>query len=86
MDRGREPVTPCLDKFTFVKPGALFPPAGAFGDGINNVDQIFLDPPCCPVPLDVSKPMLEMDWAWSAVQAEPSPVPHLEGEDIRVSR
>src|ERR1700688_1118236 len=24
-----------------------------------------------------------MDGAWSAVQAEPSPVPHFEGEDIR---
>src|SRR3984893_18315640 len=83
MDRGSEPVPPRLDEFTFVEPGALFAPAGAFGEGINNLDQILLDPRCCPVPLDVSKPMLEMDWAWGAVQAEPSPVPHFEGEDIR---
>ena len=44
MDRGGEPVPPCLDEFTFVEPGALFAPAGAFGDGINSLDQIFLDP------------------------------------------
>src|SRR6266536_1061943 len=83
IDRGGEPVPPCLDEFTFMEPGALFAPARAFGDGINNLDQIFLDPLCCPVPLDVSKPMLEMDWEWGAVQAYPSPVPHFEGEDIR---
>src|ERR1035438_148805 len=83
MDRGGEPVPAGLDEFTFVQPGPLFAPAGAFGDGINYVDQIFLDPLCYPVPLDVSKPMLEMDWARGAVQAEPSPVPHFEGEDVR---
>src|ERR1039457_4429041 len=83
MDRGGEPVPPGLDEFAFVEPGALLAPARAFGDRINNLDQIFLDPLGCPVPLDISKPMLEMDGAWGAVHAEPSPVPHFKGEDIR---
>ena len=38
MDRRRKPVPPCLDKFTFVKAGALFAPIGAFGDGLNYIN------------------------------------------------
>src|SRR5271163_785515 len=78
-----EPMTPCLNKFTFVKPSALFPPARALGNRGNSIDQIFLNPSRCPVPLDVAKAMMEVNRSRSAVHAKPSPVPHFESKDIR---
>jgi len=38
LDWRHEPVTLCLDKFTLVKSGALFLPAGAMGYWFNYVD------------------------------------------------
>src|ERR1700723_4219616 len=56
-----EPVASRFDKFTFVKSRAIFLPSGALGNRFNDVDKIVFDPRRGPLPLNISKPVLEMD-------------------------
>src|ERR1700686_4885947 len=78
----RKPVPPCFNEFQFVKSCALLVPTGAFAHWFNPVDQILPDPIRVAVPNDVRQPVIEMNRSWQTVQAEPPPVPQLEGENI----
>ena len=78
----REPMAPGLDEFALVQAGALLAPAVAAGDRFDAVDQIVLRPFGRAVPLDIGEAMFEMDRPRLAVETEPTPIPHLEGENI----
>ena len=81
--RTRKPVPARFNEFQFVEPCALLAPTRALPHRFNPIDQVFPDPFRVTVPNDVCQAVFEMNRSWRTIQAEPAPVPQLEGENIR---
>src|SRR5664280_615921 len=82
MHRNCEPVPSCLNEFERVQSGPLLAPSITRCHNFILINEIFAHPVSRPIPLDVLQSVLQVNWPWSAIQTQPSPVPKLEGEDI----
>src|SRR6202021_89303 len=69
-------------KFQIMQPGALFAPAFAACDELDVINQRALHPLGRAIPLDIRRPVFQVDGSGSAIQTETAPVPKLEREDI----
>src|SRR5262245_5311084 len=78
-----EPMSTGLNKLAFMQARAFFAPAVAGSERFDAVDEVLPHPVSRAIPLDVCQAVLKVNGTWFAVQAEATPVPHLEREDVR---
>ncbi len=52
---------PGLDELELMQAGSLLAPAGTFGNRFDVVGKLLVHEPTLPVPLDVGRPLLQVD-------------------------
>ena len=82
-DRSCEPVPPGFNELEFMQARAFFAPAGSLPKSLDTIHQVAPGPIGVPLPLYVREAMIQVNRTRLAVKAQPTPVPHLKGEDVR---